>query len=170
MQTPTHDHVRTHTYIHTHNLIVPPEILVPSIVSVILTQDLTGLESSVRRAQVGQTVLILEGFDVLIDCIIERGYPQPEVSWSKDNHHLHNDSTFTIFRNNSLLIHDVNAEVNEGEYTCLAVTPNIGTTEVTTSLDVISTYVSTSLILQRPTKNILIMCYYSYSFYSDIIK
>ena len=104
----------------------------------IITQDPTGEELSARTAQAGQTVLVLEGFDVLIDCPIERGYPKPEVSWIKDGTRLSNDSTHTIFSNRSLLLHDVNTEDHEGDYTCLAVTPNVGRDNATTSLDVIS--------------------------------
>ena len=93
--------------------------------------------SSTGNAQAGQIVLVLEGFDVLIDCLIGRGYPKPEISWTKDNNHVRNDSTYTIFRNGSLLIHDVNTDYHEGEYMCLANTPNVGSDNVTTQLDVI---------------------------------
>ena len=118
---------------------VVPEILEPSTVSVIITPDVAGGEPSATTAQVGQTILVLEGFDVLIDCPIERGYPKPEVSWIKDGNHLSNDSTHTVFSNRSLLLRDVNTEDHEGDYTCLAMTPNVGRDNVTTSLDVIGT-------------------------------
>ena len=103
----------------------------------IIIQDLAGQEPAARTAQAGQTVLVLEGLEVLIDCPIERGYPKPAVSWIKDNNHLRNDSTHTIFSNGSLLLRNVNTEVYEGDYTCLAVTPNVGRDNITTSLDVI---------------------------------
>ena len=122
--------------------VVKPEILAPSIVSVIITQDLAGQDPSVRTAQVGQTVLVLEGLDVLIDCPIERGYPKPEVSWIKDDNHLSNGSTHTIFSNRSLWLRDVNTEDHEGDYTCLAMTPNVGRDNATTNLDVIGRYVN----------------------------
>ena len=84
----------------------------------------------------------MEGFDVLINCPIERGYPKPEVSWIKDGNRLRNDSTHTIFSNRSLLLHGVNTEDDEGDYTCLAETPNVGRDNATTSLDVISMFPS----------------------------
>ncbi len=117
--------------------VVAPEILRPSTVSAIIIQDLAGEEPYARTAQVGQTVLVLEGFDVLIDCPIERGYPKPEVSWMKDGNRISNDSTRTIFSNRSLLLHHVTTEDHEGDYTCLAMTPNVGRDNATTSLDVI---------------------------------
>ena len=126
---------------HAHiDHVVAPEILEPSTVSVIISQELGGEEPSARTAQAGQTVLVLEGFDVLINCPVERGYPKPEVSWMKDGKRLTNDSTHTIFSNKTLLLHAVNTEDHEGDYICLAVTPNVGRDNATTSVDVIGMY------------------------------
>ena len=110
----------------------------------IITQEFAEGGPSARTAQAGQTVLVLEGFDVRIDCPIERGDPKPEVSWTKDGNRLSNDSTHTIFSNRSLLLHDVNTKDHEGDYTCLAITPNVGRDNATTSLDVIGMF---SLVL-----------------------
>ena len=109
----------------------------PSTVSVIIIQDLAGEEPYTKTAQTGQTVLVLEDLDVLIDCPIERGYPKPDITWMKDGNHVSNDSTHTIFSNGSLLLRQVNIEDHEGDYTCLAMTPNVGRDNATTSLDVI---------------------------------
>ena len=120
----------------------------PSIASVIVAQDSQLQVPSVQEslptgnAQVGQTVLILEGYSILIDCQIARGHPKPEVLWTVNDVGITDNNTkHTIFNNGSLLIHTVDTENDEGEYVCYAITPSVGSDNASTQLDVIGMFI-----------------------------
>ena len=78
-------------------------------------------------ARVGQSIGILENFDLRIDCEIARGYPTPVVTWSHNGVHLMNNSKHDIFKNGSLLIRQLTPMVDDGVYECIA-TSEVGRT------------------------------------------
>ena len=89
--------------------------------------------------------MVLEGFDLRVDCVITRGKPTPVVSWFKNGVVLSNSTSsssssssshYELLQNGSLLIVGVVTRREDGVYICRAES-DIGHDELNSTITVI---------------------------------
>ncbi len=131
---------------------VPPKILrPPSIANIITTNqatltdvplpdfpfsELPSLTHQPWIAHAGQVILIHVGLSVRIDCVTERGSPEPTLSWWTNNTTVQNTSKIEVYNNGSMLIKNAEEAV-EGVYTCFAVTSGLPSDQLNATLSII---------------------------------
>ena len=88
-------------------------------------------------AEIGQDIVVVVTYNLQIDCSIARGYPSPAISWFHDDTKISNSSVYGVFSNGSLLIQSVTSDMDNTTFTCIAMTPDVGTDKLTSSVTVI---------------------------------
>ena len=130
---------------------MPPKIKQPPFITMVITHSQTTipdvsstdnsisdlLTSKLGTAKAGQIVLVHESFRLRIDCEIEKGYPVPMMSWSRDGERLINSSKFEVYKNGTLVVRTV-TESDEGVYICIAASDGLGADQINTTISIIS--------------------------------
>ena len=88
--------------------------------------------------------MIPESYNLQIFCETRRGNPQPTISWLFNNNFI-TSPNHTIQDDNSLLVTGVRRGRDEGIFTCVASTPNVGQDSVNTIVTVTGRLVMTWL-------------------------
>ena len=79
---------------------------------------------------IGQTIMIPETYNLIIECKIHRANPKPSILWSHDNETIQNPHPhYTVQSDGTLVIKNIVRGSDDGIYTCIADTPNIGQDE-----------------------------------------
>ena len=84
---------------------------------------------------IGQNVMIPESYNLHIECRVRRGNPAPSISWFHGNEAIVGPQ-YTVQRDGSLVIEDLVRDRDDGVYTCVADTPNIGRNEASSNVKV----------------------------------
>ena len=81
--------------------------------------------------------MVVVTYNLQIDCNIRRGNPSPIISWFNNDAKISNSSTYKVFSNGSLLIQSVTFEMDNGTFTCIASTSDVGSDNLTSTVTVI---------------------------------
>ena len=111
---------------------VPPEIVKREVSSLLIisvpshqfetTQNIT--------VTVGQNIMIPETYTLKIECLIHRANPAPSISWFHDDETIESGlPPYIIQSDGTLVIEGIVRGRDDGIYTCVADTSNIGTDE-----------------------------------------
>lgn len=74
---------------------------------------------------IGKNVMIPEGYQLVIECKTQRANPQPKIIWHIGDN-LIQGPQYTVKENGTLTINGIKKGRDEGVYTCIADTPNVG--------------------------------------------
>lgn len=77
---------------------------------------------------IGQNVMIPETYNLYIKCMVYRANPKASISWFHDNEPIRGQQ-YTVQDDGNLVIEDLTRGRDDGMYTCVAYTPNIGRDE-----------------------------------------
>ena len=95
---------------------------------------------------IGQTIMIPETYNLIVECKVHRANPVPSIIWLHDNETMRSPHPhYTIRADGTLVIRSIVRDADDGIYTCIADTPNIGQDEgsslvIITGNDVSNTY------------------------------
>lgn len=79
---------------------------------------------------IGQTVMIPETYNLIIECKIHRANPMPSIIWLQNNETLRSPHPhYTIQADGTLVIRSIVKDTDYGIYTCIADSPNVGQDE-----------------------------------------
>lgn len=131
---------------------MPPKIKQPPFITMVITHSqpeipeipdlpstdnlINGVLTKQGTAKAGQIVMVHKLFHLRIECEIEKGYPEPMTSWSKDGERLMNSSKYEVYKNGTLVVRSV-TETDEGVYTCIAATDGLGSDQINTTVSII---------------------------------
>ena len=84
---------------------------------------------------VGQDIMIPASYNLRIECPILRANPSPSISWFHGNATIPGRHTqYTVETDGTLVIKNVTKDRDDGTYTCVADTENVGQDEITTTV------------------------------------
>ena len=89
-----------------------------------------------ETAEVGQEINVVATYNLRIDCVITRGIPAPILTWLHNSIPLSNES-HEVLSNGSLLIRSVTPGRDNGTFTCMADSTNVGHDELSSTVTVI---------------------------------
>ena len=84
-------------------------------------------------AVIGANVMIAEGYQLSIICPIIRGNPKPSIVWYLGDSIIQG-TQYLVEENGTLVIDSVMRDRDEGVYTCIANTPDVGQDEASTTV------------------------------------
>lgn len=82
---------------------------------------------------IGSNVMVPEGYELRIECQMLRGNPPPNIVWYLGED-LIQGPQYSVNDNGTLVITGITRDRDEGVYTCMADTPDVGQDESSTTV------------------------------------
>lgn len=130
--------------------LVPPEI-VKGVSSPVMTVSIPfgatlPLETPLNfTIIIGQNVMIPEMYNLYIKCMINRENPKASISWFRDTKPIQG-LQYTVQNDGTLVIEGLTRDRDDGVYTCVANTPEVGRDESSSTVNVTGKTIALKLI------------------------
>ena len=110
---------------------------------------------------IGQDIKIPETYNLRIECPIHRANPFPSISWFHENQTIPGrHSQYTVLSDGTLVVKHLTRHRDDGVYTCVADSPDVGQDESSSTVTVTGT--STQItFLHKHSLTIGPLCYIS---------
>ena len=93
-------------------------------------------EPQTATISIGNNVMVPEGYHLMIECKILRANPKPSIVWHYGDSIVQGPQ-YTVRDDGTLVINGILRDRDEGVYTCIADTPDVGQDQSSTTVIVI---------------------------------
>lgn len=130
--------------------LVPPEIIKglnsPTLTVSIPFGATLPLETPLNSTIIiGQNIMIPETYNLYIECMISRENPKASISWFHDAKPIQG-LQYTVQNDGTLVIEDLTRDRDDGLYTCVAHTPEVGRDECSSTVNITGKIIALKLV------------------------